>query len=687
MFDLGNQPFLVPAIIAGGVFLLLLVMIVVFKKYYHPCEIDEAIVRTGAGGPKVSIAGAMFVIPTFHNVQRVTLRTMKLDVTRKGVTGDDAIRTADYLPVSLDAEVYVHIPSKSEYILSAARTLGEAVDPKGGLSKKQFRKLKPTELEAIEGKAQQQITALTQNKLISAVRGVVASLTLEELHGDSQLVTDRVTELLQDDLRENGLEIEAIAIESLQPEDLVSVEARKDSNVFDAEAYKALVDRRERNETQANQIVQTNKAQRETDDKDYEVTRLDLEKQRRVAAEEQNKDILNETAKNKNEAQAYMAEAEQEMRQRVAVAVTEAENIENKKLAERSTVEVEAQANFSVEKARLEMEADVAQKNADQTVETKEQEVLKNVQLSVTDKDETIGVRISEAKESVSVRKENAEREIDLAKIRNQSDKDVADQARLEAGYVKAYDAIVAEAQKFTAQEKAAVAEEQIENARKRAELQRVDGGEIERGQDLKVAELLALVANQDQVSRTRYADAAYYEQERQGAGAEHLLEVGKAEAETNRLSYLANMIDADVELKMAEARLLDKDSVYTYLVAKNLPQIVDSAGKHLSEAVTGAFKPLEAIDGMRIIQVNSDGQNDGSTMGKLMKNVLQAAPLGALVNEALESSGTDVSLKDIVQNFVNMGGAFTKGLKDVALDGVQEIADQMDEEDESLPT
>ena len=97
MFE--DQPFLLPAIIAGGAFLLLLVMVIVFKRYYHPCEMDEAIVRTGAGGPKVSVQGAMFVIPTFHNVQRVTLRSMKLDVTRKGVTGDDAIRTADYLPV------------------------------------------------------------------------------------------------------------------------------------------------------------------------------------------------------------------------------------------------------------------------------------------------------------------------------------------------------------------------------------------------------------------------------------------------------------------------------------------------------------------------------------------------------------------------------------------------------------
>ena len=133
------------------------------------------------------------------------------------------------------------------------------MNPKGGLSKKQLKKVKASDAANLS-KSAEAFTSLLQNKLISAVHGVVASLTLEELHGDSQLVTDKVTEILSDDLREDGLEIEAIAIESLQPEDLVTVESRKDSNVFDAEAYKALVDRQERNATQANQIMQTNKA-------------------------------------------------------------------------------------------------------------------------------------------------------------------------------------------------------------------------------------------------------------------------------------------------------------------------------------------------------------------------------------------------------------------------------------------
>ena len=238
---------------------------------------------------------------------------------------------------------------------------------------------------------------------------------------------------------------------------------------------------------------------------------------------------------------------------------------------------------------------------------------------------------------------------------------------------------------KYAAEERAAIASEQIENARTRAQLQRVKGGEIERSQELKVAELLALVASQSKTARTRHADAGYYEQERLGAGAEHVLEVGKAEAESNRLAYLANMIDADVALKMAEARLLDKDSVYTYLVAKNLPEIVNSAGKHLSDAVTGAFKPLEAIDGMRIIQVNSDGNDNGSPMGSLMKNLVQAAPLGSMLNEVLNATETDVSLKDVVQKFVNVGNAVKNELVDKAVGGVQEFAEQNLEKDDSL--
>ena len=83
-----------------------------------------------------------------------------------------------------------------------------------------------------------------------------------------------------------------------------------------------------------------------------------------------------------------MAEAEQMMRERVAVAITEAENIESQKLAERESVAVESQKDFAIRKAECFEQAEIAQKNADQSVETKEQDVLKNVQIAVTEKDE-----------------------------------------------------------------------------------------------------------------------------------------------------------------------------------------------------------------------------------------------------------------------------------------------------------
>ena len=87
----------------------------------------------------------------------------------------------------------------------------------------------------------------------------------------------------------------------------------------------------------------------------------------------------------------------------------------------------------------------------------------------------------------------------------------------------------------------------------------------------------------------------------------------------------------------------------------------------------------------MRIIQVNSDGNDNGSPMGSLMKNLVQAAPLGSMLNEVLNATETDVSLKDVVQKFVNVGNAVKNELVDKAVGGVQEFAEHNLEKDDSL--
>ncbi len=56
----------------------------IYTRYYHRAPADKAFVRTGAGGPKVIVNGGALVIPGFHQVIWVSLRTLKLEVTRSG---------------------------------------------------------------------------------------------------------------------------------------------------------------------------------------------------------------------------------------------------------------------------------------------------------------------------------------------------------------------------------------------------------------------------------------------------------------------------------------------------------------------------------------------------------------------------------------------------------------------------
>ena len=63
-------------LVAVGVYLL-------HWLYRHSSK-DEAFVRTGLGGEKVVMGGGAFVIPIVHDVIRVNMNTVPLDIKRSG---------------------------------------------------------------------------------------------------------------------------------------------------------------------------------------------------------------------------------------------------------------------------------------------------------------------------------------------------------------------------------------------------------------------------------------------------------------------------------------------------------------------------------------------------------------------------------------------------------------------------
>ena len=122
-------PWLVPAfdpIARGGVAgfgLLVFGLSTVFAgiaKLYVRTKPDEAFVRTGMNGQRVVIDGGTMVVPVFHQIKRIPLRTLKLEVERKGT---EALITSDFLRVDIRAAFFVRVAKDVESIQTAASTL------------------------------------------------------------------------------------------------------------------------------------------------------------------------------------------------------------------------------------------------------------------------------------------------------------------------------------------------------------------------------------------------------------------------------------------------------------------------------------------------------------------------------------------------------------------------------------
>ena len=94
---------LLPATI--GVVVILAIGLILARLYTRSTR-DEAYVRTGLGGQKVVLDGGSLVLPIFHSIARVNLKTLRLEV-RRGE--NEALITKDRMRVDIGAEFYVRV--------------------------------------------------------------------------------------------------------------------------------------------------------------------------------------------------------------------------------------------------------------------------------------------------------------------------------------------------------------------------------------------------------------------------------------------------------------------------------------------------------------------------------------------------------------------------------------------------
>ncbi len=232
-----------------------ILLILFFNRYYRKATREISVVRTGLGGQKVVLDGGCFALPFLHKVSEVNMRTSKLEIDR---LGPKSIITKDRLRVDIGAEFYVRVRASEEGVATAAQALAG----------KSFR---AADLEEI-----------LEGKLVDAMLSVAAGYSMDELQDNRARYAREITEMLNDNLSQNGLMLESVSLTRI---DQTPFHALDENNAFNALGMRRLAE-----------IIAVNKKERAVIEADADVSvrqsQLDATKRKLTISREEEEAMI-----------------------------------------------------------------------------------------------------------------------------------------------------------------------------------------------------------------------------------------------------------------------------------------------------------------------------------------------------------------------------------------------------------
>lgn len=300
------------------IIIILAAIIVVLAWFYQRATREESLVKTGIGGRKVIMDGGTIAVPYFHEVSKVNMQTLRLEVQR---TSEAALITRDRMRVDVGVEFYVSVVPSEDGIARAIQTLGNRT----------FHA--------------DQLRELIQGKLVDALRSVAARMTMDELHENRGAFVSDVREGLVDSLARNGLELDSVSLTSLDQTPFARLD---ENNVFNAVGMRKLAEvvaksKKERAEIDSDVEISVRNAAMETTKRKLQIS---LEEQEAEISQVQEIETLKaaqlaEVAKRKAEGEREAARARILMEKEIRstdiareTAIREAEIASDKKLQE-----------------------------------------------------------------------------------------------------------------------------------------------------------------------------------------------------------------------------------------------------------------------------------------------------------------------------------------------------------------
>ncbi len=310
-------PVVIALIIIFGVGLML-------ARLYVRSTRDQAYVRTGLGGQKVVLDGGSLVLPIFHSIARVNLKTLRLEV-RRGE--NEALITKDRMRVDIGAEFYVRVKPDIGSIALAAQTLGERTNDADTLRE------------------------LIEAKFVDGLRSVAATMNLDALQEQRMDFVKAVQETVAADLQSNGLELESVSLTRLDQTDIKHFNA---NNYFDAQGLATLTRITEARKKERNEIVRDTEVAIAQKDLEAREQTLGIDRTKREAELNQQRDIANKTAATRAEA-AQQEQAAKRAEEEARIATEQA-------VAEREAAAMQARESANIGAGRAVQQRDTEAK-------------------------------------------------------------------------------------------------------------------------------------------------------------------------------------------------------------------------------------------------------------------------------------------------------------------------------------
>jgi uncharacterized membrane protein YqiK len=390
---------------------------------------------------------------------------------------------------------------------------------------------------------------LIEGKFVDALRAVAAEMAMEELHEKRVDFVQKVQQVVSEDLLKNGLELESVSLTGL---DQTGKEFFNPDNAFDAEGLTRLTDAIEARRKKRNDIEQDTKVAIQDKNLQAERQKLELSKEEQYARLEQEREIEVRRA----------AQAADIARQK---AEKKRESEEAEILNQRQVQQAQIAAERTVEEERISKEQLLATKDIERTKSIEAAEVDKRKAIELAEQDRAIAIAEKSKEQST------AQAQADIARA----------------------EAVKAEEQVVTVREsEAAERQKKIEliEASKQAEREAI---------------AITVAAEAEKQAADDYAEAARIKA-RAEADRDRLVAEGRAEAE--KLAAQAAEIRYQVDAQGKQA-LNEADNLLSE--AQIAMQIKMALIEHLPAIIAESVKPMQQIDGIKIVQV--DGLNGGS--------------------------------------------------------------------------